>query len=148
MEIRQVGPSGIDAAVALILEVFLQFDAPDDSEEGIRSFRAFVEEEEIRQTLLFFGAFEQGELKGVIVTDDAKDHICCLFVKAGNQRRGIGKKLWEYVLDLSEEAVFTVHASPYAVPIYHKLGFVDTDTEQRRDGLKYTPMKFVRSCLR
>ena len=42
MEIRQVGPSGIDAAVALILEVFLQFDAPDDSEEGIRSFRAFV----------------------------------------------------------------------------------------------------------
>lgn len=91
MEIRQVGPSGIDAAVALILEVFLQFDAPDDSEEGIRSFRAFVEEEEIRQTLLFFGAFEQGELKGVIVTDDAKDHICCFFVKAGNQRRGIGK---------------------------------------------------------
>ena len=54
MEIRQVGPSGIGAAVALILEVFLQFDAPDDSEEGIRSFRAFVEEEEFRQTLLFF----------------------------------------------------------------------------------------------
>lgn len=65
MEIRQVGPSEIDAAVALILEVFLQFDDPDDSEEGIRSFRAFVEEEEFRQTLLFFGAFEQGELKGV-----------------------------------------------------------------------------------
>lgn len=55
MEIRQVGPSEIDAAVALILEIFLQFDAPDDSEEGIRSFRAFVEEEEICQTLLFLG---------------------------------------------------------------------------------------------
>ena len=148
MEIRQVGPSGIDAAVALILEVFLQFDAPDDSEEGIRSFRAFVEEEEIRQILLFFGAFEQGELKGVIVTDDAKDHICCFFVKAGYHRQGIGKELWEYVLNHSNQTVFTVHASPYAVPIYHKLGFVDTDTEQRRDGLKYTPMKFVRSCLR
>lgn len=120
MEIRQVGPSEIDAAVALILEVFLQFDAPDDSEEGIRSFRVFVEDGEIRQTLLFFGAFEQGELKGVIVTDDAKDHICCFFVKAGYHRQGIGKKLWEYVLDHSEEAVFTVHASPYAVPIYHK----------------------------
>ena len=65
MEIRQVGPSEIDAAVVLILEVFLQFDAPNDSEEGIRSFRVFVEEEEFRQTLLFFGAFEQGELKGV-----------------------------------------------------------------------------------
>ena len=54
MEIRQVGPSEIDAAVALILEVFLQFDAPDDSEEGIRSFRVFVEDGEFRQTLLFF----------------------------------------------------------------------------------------------
>ena len=54
MEIRQVRPSEIDAAVALILEVFLQFDAPDDSEEGIRSFRVFVEDGEIRQTLLFF----------------------------------------------------------------------------------------------
>ena len=123
MEIRQVGPSEIDAAVALILEVFLQFDAPDDSEEGIRSFRVFVEDGEIRQTLLFFGAFEQGELKGVIVIDDAKDHICCFFVKAGYHRQGIGKKLWEYVLDHSEEAVFTVHASPYAVPIYHKFIF-------------------------
>ena len=123
MEIRQVGPSEIDAAVALILEVFLQFDAPDDSEEGIRSFRVFVEDGEIRQTLLFFGAFEQGELKGVIVTDDAKDHICCFFVKAGYHRQGIGKKLWEYVLDHSEEAVFTMHASPYAVPIYHKFIF-------------------------
>lgn len=73
MEIRQVGPSEIDAAVVLILEVFLQFDAPDDSEEGIRSFRVFVEEEEFRQTLLFFGAFEQGELKGVFDRRDDPD---------------------------------------------------------------------------
>ena len=148
MEIRQVGPSEIDAAVALILEVFLQFDAPDDSEEGIRSFREFVDEEAIRRTLLFFGAFEQREMEGVIVTNDVKDHICCFFVKAGYQRQGIGKKLWNYVLDHSNQTVFTVHASPYAVPIYHRLGFVDTDTEQLTDGMKYTPMKFVRSCLR
>ena len=55
MEIRQVGPSEIDAAVALILEVLLQFDAPDDSEEGIRSFRAFVEEKRSVRHFCFWG---------------------------------------------------------------------------------------------
>ena len=34
------------------------------------------------------------------------------------------------------------NSSPYAVPVYHKLGFVDTDTEQLSDGMRYTPMKF------
>ncbi|MFR3657622.1 MAG: GNAT family N-acetyltransferase [Eisenbergiella sp.] len=32
-----------------------------------------------------------------------------------------------------------------AVPVYHKLGFVDTNTEQLTDGIRYTPMKYVRN---
>ncbi|EKC59921.1 hypothetical protein LEA_13136, partial [human gut metagenome] len=27
---------------------------------------------------------------------------------------------------------------------YHKLGFVDTDTEQLSDGMRYTPMQFIK----
>ena len=38
----------------------------------------------------------------------------------------------------------TVNSSPYAVPVYHKLGFVDTDVEQISDGMRYTPMKYER----
>lgn len=37
-----------------------------------------------------------------------------------------------------------MHSSPYAVPVYHKLGFVDTGTEQVSDGIRYTPMKYTR----
>ncbi|MFR3251420.1 MAG: GNAT family N-acetyltransferase [Eisenbergiella sp.] len=29
--------------------------------------------------------------------------------------------------------------------VYHKLGFVDTNTEQLTDGIRYTPMKYVRN---
>ena len=37
---------------------------------------------------------------------------------------------------------FTVHASPYAVPVYERLGFRATNKEQLTDGLRYTPMIF------
>lgn len=66
-----------------------------------------------------------------------------LLVLPEYQKLGIGRKLWEYVLKHSSRNVFTVNSSPYAVPVYHKLGFTDTDTEQLSDGMRYTPMKFV-----
>ena len=33
-----------------------------------------------------------------------------------------------------------VNSSPYAVDVYHKLGFTDTDKEQMTNGIIYTPM--------
>ena len=141
MEIKQLQPFEIDEAVTLIWEVFLQFEAPD------YSFKEFIEDKEILMTLEFFGAYEQDELKGVIATNENRKHICCFFVKAKYHRQGIGRKLWEYVLNHSEKNVFTVNSSPYAVPIYHKLGFVDTNTEQLADGMRYTPMKFINVCM-
>ncbi len=142
MEIRQLAPFEIDGAITLIWEVFLQFEAPDYSDEGVQSFKDFIENKEILKTLEFFGAYEKDELKGVIATNENRKHICCFFVKAKYHRQGIGRKLWEYVLNHSERNVFTVNSSPYAVPVYHKLGFSDTDTEQLADGMRYTPMKF------
>ena len=131
----------------MIWEVFLQFEAPDYSDEGIQSFKDFIENDEILKTLEFFGAYEQDELKGVIATSENRKHICCFFVKAKYHRQGIGRTLWEYVLNHSERTVFTVNSSPYAVPVYRKLGFVETDTEQLADGMRYTPMKFVNACM-
>ena len=44
----------------------------------------------------------------------------------------------------SNHPVYTVNSSPYAVPVYHKLGFIDMDSEQLSDGIRFTPMKFER----
>jgi predicted GNAT family N-acyltransferase len=59
--------------------------------------------------------------------------------------QGVGRRLMEYVLDYvkNEEGhkMLTVNAAPYAVGFYHKLGFVDTGTEQLSDGIYYTPME-------
>ena len=142
MEIRKIKYAQIDSAVDLIWKTFLQFEAPDYSEEGVQSFRDFIRNKEIIQSLEFFGAYENEELRGVIATNENRKHICCFFVKAEYHRQGIGKKLWEYVLNNSQNLFFTVHSSPYAVPVYHKLGFVDMDSEQLADGIRFTPMKF------
>ena len=142
MEIRKIKYAQIDSAVDLIWKTFLQFEAPDYSEEGVQSFRDFIRNKEIIQSLEFFGAYENEELRGVIATHENRKHICCFFVKAQYHRQGIGKKLWEYVLNNSQNLFFTVHSSPYAVPVYHKLGFVDMDSEQLADGIRFTPMKF------
>lgn len=144
MEIKKVDDLQISKAINLIWETFLQFEAPEYSVEGVQSFRAFIENKEIIQAVEFFGAYDNNELKGVIATNENRKHICCFFVKAEYHRQGIGKKLWEYLLDNSQNEIITVNSSPYAVPVYHKLGFVDTDIEQLTDGIRYTPMKFER----
>jgi len=36
--------------------------------------------------------------------------------------------------------VIDVHSSPYAVPIYEKLGFVKVSDEQTVNGMTFTPM--------
>lgn len=134
----------MDNAIDLIWTTFLQFEAPDYSDEGIQSFKDFIENKEIINTLEFWGAYDNQKLKGVIATNENRKHICCFFVEAQYQRQGIGRKLWEYLLENSQKEVITVNSSPYAVPVYHKLGFVDTNTEQLSDGMRYTPMKYQR----
>lgn len=96
------------------------------------------------KTLEFLGAYDNNELKGVIATNDNRKHICCFFVKAQYHRQGIGRRLWEYLLENSLSKIITVNSSPYAVCVYHKFGFTDLDTEQVSDGIRYTAMKYER----
>jgi len=132
MEVKKIDDTQITNAIDLIWQTFLQFEAPDYSEEGVKSFQDFIENKEIIKTLEFWGAYDEEELKGVIATNENRKHICCFFVKAQYQRENSSSK------------TITVNSSPYAVPVYHKLGFVDTDTEQLSDGMRYTPMQFIK----
>ena len=68
------------AAINLIWETFLQFEAPDYSDEGVKSFRDFIENEGIVVSLEFWGTYKNGELRGVIATNENRKHICCFFV--------------------------------------------------------------------
>ena len=140
-EIRGLKRDEIEAATGLIWETFLAFVAPDYSERGVESFRRFIFDESAAKELDFFGAFENGELVGVL-SANGDGHICCFFVKKSRQGRGVGRSLWEYYRDRGGRSAFTVNSSPRAAPVYHRLGFKDTDAERLSDGIRYTPMKY------
>ena len=139
--VRRLRAGEIPDALALMWKVFLQFEAPEYSAEGIASFRASLEDEERIRSMTFYGAFDGKKLVGVLCMR-APQHIAGFFVDAAYHRRGIGRSLFETMRQDYDRQVFTVHSSPYAVGFYRRLGFVPTQGEQITNGLRYTPMRF------
>lgn len=64
------------------------------------------------------------------------------YVDGKYHRQGIGKRLYQIARSRNNSNKMTVNSSPYAVPVYHKLGFIDTDTEQVVNGLRFIPMEY------
>ena len=58
MQIKRINDTQISNAIDLIWATFIQFEAPDYSEEGIQSFKDFIENREMIKTLEFWGAYD------------------------------------------------------------------------------------------
>ena len=138
-----------DDAMALAWRTFMKFEAKDYTPEGIESFRDFITDTVLHRMFVMgayqlFGAYDNGKMVGMISLRN-ETHISLLFVDEKYHRIGIGRRLIEYVSDyvLNEEGhrLITVNAAPYATGFYHRVGFIDTDTEQTNDGIRYTPME-------
>lgn len=143
MEVRIINPDERETALKLVEKTFMEFEAPDYPQSGIDNFKNSVfNNEEYLQSIVIYGAFEKGELLGVIATRKGGSHIALFFVDGKHHRRGIGRKLFEAAIKNCPGSSITVNSSPYATEVYHHLGFVDTDKEQSADGMRYTPMVF------
>lgn len=140
ISVKRLSPEALPAAKALIWAVFCQFEAPEYSQEGIRSFRSVLEDDSRCQAMSFYGAYKEDELLGVLAMRRPQ-HIGFFFVRADHHRQGIGRQLFETMRQDYAVQSFTVNAAPYGVPFYRRLGFVPTSTEQITDGIRYTPMK-------
>lgn len=138
-------------ASSLVIKVFNKFIAKDYSEEGLRTFIEFASSNRIKASL------EQGN---IILTAKVKDkligiiemrndfHITLFFVLEENQRQGIGKKLLYKALQICRQRVpdfknITVNSAPYTIPIYKKLGFIETGPCEIKQGIIFTPMEYV-----
>ena len=138
--VRRLTAAEIPAALELCREVFLQFEAPEYSQEGIDFFCAALRDEERTRAMKFYGAFDGEELVGTLCMR-APQHIGGFFVRADHQRRGIGRRLFDAMRQDYAAQTFTVHSSPYAVKIYEHLGFRAADGERTACGLRFTPMQ-------
>jgi predicted GNAT family N-acyltransferase len=81
-----------------------------------------------------------------------QQHISLFFVDAEFQNQGIGKVLFQKAIALCKKKVpelnrISVNASPYAVPIYRRLGFRETDAEQLKNGMRFQPMSLDLTSL-
>jgi GNAT superfamily N-acetyltransferase len=133
----------------LIKKVYNEFVAIDYSEKGNKVFYDWIEPVKIasrqKDRVNVWLAFIETKLVGMIEIRD-NNHISLLFVDKEHHGQGIAKQLFYESLkecihrDPNLDAFF-VNASPYSVPIYRKLGFVETDTMQEEFGIKYFPMK-------
>lgn len=151
MDIIKLHKNDIKGALALVWKVFQEFEAPDYLIQGIEEFRKFISYSSIvekfdKGQLNFYGCIDNGGLKGVIATRGI-NHICMLFVYKEYHRRGIASSLFNTVKEQCKGSnsidKITVNSSPYAIEVYHHLGFVDTDKEQTVDGIRFTPMVYL-----
>ncbi|AFV01520.1 Histone acetyltransferase HPA2 and acetyltransferase [Dehalobacter sp. UNSWDHB] len=152
MEYRELKTDNLAEASSLIWIVFSQYVAPGYSQEGIDTFRKFIQPKELKILLeggRFFisGCFDGEELVGVIAMRD-HSHISLLFVNKAYHGRGIAKALFSEALKKcvqkkSEIGEISVNSSPYAVEIYKKLGFEVTGQQTTKDGITFVPMKMM-----
>lgn len=150
-EIRPLYVSEWDEAMRIAWDTFVLYDAPEYSKEGIQNFKNFVNDP-ILKTLFIDGkyrtlaAFHNGFMVGIVGVRN-ETHISLLFVDSDYHKKGIATKLLDEMFKIIKKEYqkneITVNSSPYATGFYHKIGFVDTDSERLTDGIRYTPMKII-----
>lgn len=149
-EVRQLHGHELEEALALVWEVFAEFQAPDFSDEGIEEFWRFIDHEYMAMqvgegNMTFWGAFTDDYLVGVCAFRGL-DHIALLFVDSEYHRAGVGTALVKKAvsdckrLDPSISSV-TVNSSLYAVPFYEAMGFEKTGDVTEDNGIVFVPMK-------
>ena len=139
----------LESALDLVWKVFLEFEAPDYSDEGVQEFKSFIDYESIKlkmqdKQIYMWTCYDNENLVGVLATR-LPCHICLLFVDKHHHKKGIARSMYQQMLEhykaTTDYSEITVFSSPYAVKAYHKLGFKDTDIEQTINGIRFTPMK-------
>lgn len=145
MRIEPISNRNLDDAVDLIRDVFMEFEAPDYSDEGVQAFfDTALYNGSFMDNLIIYGAYDEKKICGVIATRNNGSHIALFFVAGAYHRQGVGRKLFQRALkDTASDAV-TVNSSPYAQEIYKRLGFEETSEEQIITGIRFIPMKYRR----
>lgn len=149
MYIRKLPPEDLNEALALIWDVFCEFDAPCFEPEGIRVFQDFIGLDSMEKmvdskVLTFTGAYTEEKLVGVLAMRGPV-HISLLFVDPEYHRRGVARSLFgEAIKETPREdhCLITVNSSPYGVPFYRRLGFVVLEPEKEANGMRFTPMRY------
>ena len=152
--IRKITSHEVESAMALALEVFMQFEAPDYGPMGVESFKKDIVEnpeylENARKGVCpIYGAFDGEQIVALMGMRSSKTHINLVFTKKEYHRKGIARAIFRHLLNdiLTENPALdalTLNSSPYGLPFYLVLGFVPQSSEQEISSIRFTPMKYI-----
>lgn len=146
-------PSGREQEAAdLVEEIFLSQVAPHFPPQGITEFLSNVSSAAIAKRLaasnFMLAAYSPQGLAAVLEANVERGHIVWFFVKEEQQRRGLGRELLTKALaELKRRKPqlgrVTVNSSPNSVDTYLSLGFIPTDLQQEKNGIRFTPMEYL-----
>ena len=138
--IREMNKNEIDIVRKLVLDTFIEFEAPDYSEEGIQSFKDFIFDDEKFLNLKINVIEIEDKIVSMIAIRN-RTHIALLFTNKDFHKKGLARKLFnDFKSSLKDGDKITVNSSPYAVEVYKKLGFEIVEPEQTVDGIRFTKM--------
>lgn len=149
MMIRRLYGQEVLDALHLVWDVFVVDVAPCYTQEGVAAFSQFIRYENIEKKMrtegmAMFGAFDEIGMKGVGAIHPS-GHIALLFVRKEEQKKGIGRQLFQamcsYGVQTFRVSKITVNASPGSVEAYRRFGMRDAAPEQTGDGIQYTPLE-------
>lgn len=135
----------------LIRRVYDEFVAVDYSDEGNRFFYNWIDPSLISERQCnnrnILVAWHGHDMVGIIEIRN-NNTISLLFVDKDFQRKGIARRLFRDALKecLHRDPALTtffVHASPFSLPAYRSLGFVETGGMLEENGIRYYPMKLI-----
>jgi GNAT superfamily N-acetyltransferase len=144
--ITYIQPGQEAKAFSLVKRVADRFVCGDCTEAGIDFFfqavRAMLFEP--GPNIFTLLALEGGDPIGMITLRD-NNHICLFFVDERHHGRGTGRGLLDKAIvecvqrDAGTDRI-EVNSSPYAVPIYARLGFSPVTPLQNANGIAFVPM--------
>ena len=143
LEIRLLMREELNSALDLVWKVFCEYEASNYTEDARQVFYDAIHSKEYLDSLTAYGAFHGDEIVGIIAGRNEGSHIALFFVDGEYQKQGIGRKLWETLLETSNADIITVHSSIYVCEIYGRLGFKQTDGKMEDGGIVYVPMEYL-----
>ena len=108
-----------------------------DEELLEESFKQRIQSKEYEH----FVYVEENEIVGFIAIKN-KNRLFHLFVDKKHHKKGIAKKLWNYIKEHYDVSNMSVNASLYAIKTYESFGFSINGEESEYLGLKYQPMSY------
>ena len=143
--IREICYEELKAASDVLWKSFYEAEKNNHSLEGMELFRDLTDPVSLSintfdGSIALYGYFEEEKLLAVAALKQKK-HVLMLYVLPSEQKKGIGKKLLEYMEKQCKSERITLNASDVAVSFYQKYGYRITGERKIENGLIGTPME-------